>query len=85
MEAMSRKCTNNQVQPHVNSNQNKSSVFGNFELEQFRVSLSYRNSTDTEILKNKLRIEIGAMCAINKSSQLVNSKCAEIMNIGYMA
>ena len=82
---MSSKCTNNQVQPHVNSNQNKSSVFGNFELEQFLVSLSYRNSTDTEILKNKLRIEIGAMCAINKSSQLVNSKCAEIMNIGYMA
>lgn len=82
MEAISSKCTNNQVQPHAN----KSSVFGKFELEQFLVSPELsRNSTDTEILKNKLRIEIGAMCAINKSSQLVNSKCAEIMNIGYMA
>lgn len=76
MEAMSSKCTYNQVQPHANSKQNKSSVFGNFELEQFLLSLSYRNSTNTEILKNKLRIEIGAMCAINKSGQLVNSKCA---------
>lgn len=34
MEAISSKCTNNQVQPHAN----KSSVFGNFELEQFLVS-----------------------------------------------
>ena len=58
---------------------------GILNLNNFSFPLSYRNSTDTQILKNKLRIEIGAMCAINKSSQLVNSKCAEIMNIGYMA
>lgn len=58
---------------------------GILNLNNFSYPLSYRNSTDTLILKNKLRIEIGAMCAINKSSQLVNSKCAEIMNIGYMA
>lgn len=47
-------------------------------LSNFSYPLSYdnRNSTDTEILKNKLRIEIDAMCAINKSGQLVNSKCA---------
>ena len=38
MEAISSKYTNNQVQPHANSNENKSSVFGNFELEQFLVS-----------------------------------------------
>lgn len=58
---------------------------GILNLNNFSYPLSYRNSTDTQLLKNKLRIEIGAMCAINKSSQLINSKCAEIMNIGYMA
>jgi len=48
---------------------------GILNLSNFSYPLSYRNSsTDTEILKNKLRIEIGAMCAINKSGQLVNSK-----------
>lgn len=49
---------------------------GILNLSNFSYPLSYRNSTDTEILENKLKIEIGAMCAINKSGQLVNSKCA---------
>ena len=40
---------------------------GILNLNNFSYPLSYRNSTDTQILKNKLRIDIGAMCAINKS------------------
>ena len=40
---------------------------GILNLNNFSYPLSYRNSTDTQIFKNKLRIDIGAMCAINKS------------------